>query len=128
MRSHSSRLLVLLPALLALAACAPTGPEDDAQEQEQAIVDAQQAADTAATPAADTAATPPPAPSCDASTVQGLIGKAADEATVEQARTDTGAASARVLKPGYMVTMEFDGTRLNIEVDDANGIVSLRCG
>ena len=51
-----------------------------------------------------------------------------DEATAEQARSDAGAKTVRVLEPGQMVTMEFDGERLNIEVDDKRTITALRCG
>ncbi|WP_024868312.1 I78 family peptidase inhibitor [Pseudoxanthomonas suwonensis] len=121
------RLLPSLALLGLLSACTPeVAQEDDAAEQEQALVAAQQAADSAAEP-------PPPAdtdapPTCDASQVQGLIGQAVDDARAEQARTDAGADKVRILKPGEMVTMEFDGARLNIEVDDAGTITSVRCG
>ena len=36
--------------------------------------------------------------------------------------------TVRVLEPGQMVTMEFDGERLNIEVDATKKIVAVRCG
>jgi len=60
--------------------------------------------------------------------VQGLVGQPADEATVEQAREDAHAERVRVLRPGQAVTLEFDGARLNVEVDESNTIVALRCG
>ncbi|AKC86769.1 I78 family peptidase inhibitor [Pseudoxanthomonas suwonensis] len=128
------RTLRLLPSLVllsALCACsAEVAPgEDDGIEQEQALTDAQQAAESAATPPADGIAdAPPPAPTCDASQVQGLVGQSNDEAKAEQARVDAGASHVRVLEPGQMVTMEFDGERLNIEVDDGGRIIALRCG
>lgn len=34
----------------------------------------------------------------------------------------------RVVKPGMMVTMDYSATRLNVQVDDADRIVALRCG
>ena len=46
----------------------------------------------------------------------------------EQARADAGAKTVRVLEPDQMVTMEFDGERLNIEVDATKKIVAVRCG
>jgi len=125
------RPLLSLALLTALCACsAGSAPEDDnAAEQEQALVAAQQAAESAATPPPNgSAEAPPPAPECDASQVQGLVGQPFDEAKAEQARTDAGASQVRILKPGQMVTMEFDGKRLNIEIDAEGRIIAVRCG
>jgi len=131
MTLRTTRLLLPLALITALAACsADTPPADDGAEQEQALTAAQQAAESAATPPAtgtiDAAASPEP--ECDASQVQGLVGQALEDATAEQARTDANAKSVRVLEPGAMVTMEFDSKRLNIEVDAARKITALRCG
>lgn len=120
----------LLPlALLCLAGCA--GPDNavdgDEAEREQALLDARDAASSAAADGVESVAAPPPA-SCDATPVQGLVGEAAADELVEQARTDAGADSVRVLRPGQAVTLEFNGARLNVEVDEDNRIVSLRCG
>ncbi|HET6396921.1 MAG TPA: I78 family peptidase inhibitor [Pseudoxanthomonas sp.] len=120
-------LRLCLAAMLAsaAAACSVDGAQGtDEAEQEQAEVAARQAADAAAQPAQAA----PPAPSCDASQVQGRIGQAADEAGLEQARQDAGAERLRVLRPGQVVTLEFDGARLNVEVDANDRIVALRCG
>lgn len=65
---------------------------------------------------------------CDAEPVQGLIGQEATEATVTKATADSGSASVRVLKPGDAATMDFRPDRLNVHVDDAGVIESLRCG
>ena len=54
--------------------------------------------------------------------------QAASDELVEQARTDAGADAVRTLRPGQAVTLEFNGARLNVEVDEDNRIVSLRCG
>lgn len=129
MTAPATRLLPL--ALVAvLAACSPGNmPEDDGTEQEQAITAAQQAAESAKVPPPNGAAdAPPPAPTCDATQVQGLVGQPLEDATAEQARTDAGAKTVRVLEPDQMVTMEFDGERLNIEVDATKKIVAVRCG
>lgn len=129
MRARTLQRLPLLVLLSLLGACSAGGPPvSDEDERDEAAVAAQQAAESAAAPADGPAAVPPPAPTCDASQVQGLVGKAADEATVEQARIDAGATRARVLKPGQAVTMEFDGARLNLEVDADDKVVALRCG
>lgn len=131
MRANLTRLPASLVLLSALVACsAANAPEDDGAEQEQAITAAANAAASAAAPpsaegAADAA---PPALSCDASQVQGLVGKKADEAVAEQARSDAGAKRVRLLHSDEMVTMEFDSERLNLEVDAAGSIVAVRCG
>lgn len=65
---------------------------------------------------------------CDADAVQSLVGRNADAATVEQARSGAGADRARVLQPGQMVTMEYQAGRLNIDVDESGAITALRCG
>lgn len=57
-----------------------------------------------------------------------VVGQPATPANVERARTLAGARTARVLKPGQMVTMEFIEGRLNIDVDDKNVITNVRCG
>jgi hypothetical protein len=129
MRAQMIRQLLPLSLLSVLCACSGGTAEDDAAEQESAIVAAQQAAESAATPPPNGAAdAPPPAPTCDASLVQGLVGQANDAAKAEQARVDAGAKSVRILEPNAMVTMEFDGERLNIEVDDQGQIIAVRCG
>ncbi|WP_374012638.1 I78 family peptidase inhibitor [Pseudoxanthomonas koreensis] len=123
------KLFPLLPIALSLlvAACSPaTSPDEDAAEQEQAIAEAQRAAEQAALSPSGVEA--PPAPTCDASQVQGMEGQAFDEGMAEQARSDAGASRVRVLRPGQAVTLEFDGTRLNIEIGDDGRIAALRCG
>ncbi|TBU89760.1 I78 family peptidase inhibitor [Phytopseudomonas dryadis] len=81
--------------------------------------------DTAPTEAA------PPAHSdgtCSADRVQGLLGKVATADTVEQARLQSGARTARVLSPGDMVTLEYDSQRLNIDITEAEIIERIACG
>ncbi len=121
----SRRTLALTAATalaLALAACNGPAPE----EQDQALDQAQQAAAEAAAPAPDAAT--PPAGSCDASQVQGLVGQPYSDAVGEQARQDAGAEKVRTLKPNQPITMEYLGERLNIEVDENNLVSGVRCG
>ena len=49
-------------------------------------------------------------------------------AVVEAARVQSGAMMARILRPGQMITKEFDAQRLNLEVDANGRIVAVRCG
>ena len=82
------------------------------------------------TAAGDDANAPPAgmAQSCNADAARGAVGKAAAPEVVEQARRDAGAAIARVLKPGQVVTMEYRGDRLNVDVDDGDVVTNVRCG
>jgi peptidase inhibitor I78 family protein len=118
-----SRLLLPATALLTLclAACAPT-PD----EQERAVAQSEQRAEAAAQPAPPTP--PAAAAACDDSQAQWAIGKKVAQADVEQARKDSGAESARTLKPGQVVTMEFNANRLNLDLDEAGVVTAIRCG
>lgn len=72
--------------------------------------------------------TPPSQASCNHDAAQSQVGQVASAANVERARQLAGARTARVLKPGQMVTMEFIEGRLNIYVDEQNVITRIRCG
>jgi hypothetical protein len=124
---------LLSPLLLALAACtAPRDPEAVGAPADAA--DATAPAEPApATPAPPAGTTPPPAEppamaTCDADAANAFIGQAASADVVEQARAAAGAAVARTLAPGQVVTMEFRGDRLNLMVDEANVVTGVRCG
>ena len=93
----------LVPALVVLAGCANPGP----------------------------ATGPTGAPlggTCNAQPAQSAIGKSSTAKVVEAARVSAGALMARILRPGQMITKEFDAERLNLEVDAAGRIVAVRCG
>jgi hypothetical protein len=47
---------------------------------------------------------------------------------LDQARRETGAAMARILRPGDIVTMEYKAQRLTLTTDDALVIQRLGCG
>lgn len=121
---RSAPFLALSTALLilALAACSASGSD----EQEQALVQSEQAAEQAAEPMPATAQAD--ASACDASQAQWLAGKAPAAADLQQAQKDAGAQRARTLKPGQMVTMEFDAARLNVELDEKGLVAAVRCG
>jgi len=69
-----------------------------------------------------------PAATCDQDKGSWAVGKAADETLVAKVLGDTGAKRSRILRPGMMVTMEFDGTRVNIRVDNDNLVLAVTCG
>ena len=67
--------------------------------------------------------------SCNADAAKpAAMGQNATAEVVERARMDASAHTARLLKPGQMVTMEYAGGRLNIDVDASNVVINLRCG
>ena len=113
-------------SLLAFALAGCSSPQPD--EQESAEAQAQRDAAAAATPTQDTAPKAPPVGECDASQLQSLVGQPLTDTLATQAQEDAHAAQVRVLKPGEMVTMEFKGDRLNLEVDEKQVISSVRCG
>lgn len=71
---------------------------------------------------------PPRGGNCDAGPAQGLVGQGATARNLETARVRSGAHMARTIRPGQMVTKEFDPERLNVELDAGGRILALRCG
>ncbi len=71
-----------------------------------------------------------PAPSglCNAQPAQSAVGQNSTASVVELARVRSGAQMARVLRPGQIITKEFNAQRLNLEVDANGRIVAVRCG
>lgn len=65
---------------------------------------------------------------CRAEGARMVVGKSASAQVVEQARVAAGARMARVLHPGQVITKEFDGERLNLEVDAKGVVLAVRCG
>ncbi|HYE41037.1 MAG TPA: I78 family peptidase inhibitor [Ramlibacter sp.] len=83
---------------------------------------------TAPPPSGGPAPAPPTVVACEAGPAQSVVGQVATASVVEDARQRAGARSARVLRPGQVVTMEFDATRLNLDVDAQGRVVRVRCG
>ena len=76
-------------------------------------------------------ATQPPvagAGHCRAEPAQILLGHAATQELAAQAMKLGGARTVRWIRPGMAVTMDYREDRLNIEMNDAEAVVSIRCG
>ena len=71
---------------------------------------------------------PPPSGMCNAQPAQGAVGQDSTPTVVESARTRSGAQMARILRPGQMITKEFNAQRLNLEVDASGRVVAVTCG
>ncbi|HEY1029248.1 MAG TPA: I78 family peptidase inhibitor [Pseudomonas sp.] len=69
-----------------------------------------------------------PGQGCTSSAVEYLQGKVATPELLEQARQESGASTARVLTPSSVVTLEYNGQRLNLNVDDQRVITRVSCG
>ncbi|MCY1516074.1 Peptidase inhibitor I78 family protein [compost metagenome] len=65
---------------------------------------------------------------CDAAALQSQIGQKATATVMEDLRTRSGSTTARMLRPGQLVTMEYNATRLNLIVDDKDVMTAIRCG
>lgn len=85
---------------------------------------------TAPMPRAGMPAEPPPREggTCNAESARYAIGKAASEDVVDKARVDSGSSLVRVIAPGMAVTMDFRADRLNLDVNNRNAIIAVRCG
>ncbi len=71
---------------------------------------------------------PYPVARCNSAAATWAIGERASPRVIERATYESGARSARVIAPGQMVTMEFNGDRLSIYTDGVGRIRDVRCG
>lgn len=69
-----------------------------------------------------------PSLGCTSSAVEYLKGKQATPELLEKARQEAGATTARVLTPSSVVTLEYNGQRLNLNVDEQRVITRVSCG
>jgi hypothetical protein len=147
-----NRTIPLMLAVLLLTGCARRDSNEDAASTETTApapdtgaVPAEPAPDPAApaepgttpvapgqdsTPPDSTAAQTEPGavPACDAEAVQRFVGEAYTPELGEQARVAAGAAVARALRPGEVVTMEYRADRLSLTLDESGRIVRAACG
>ncbi len=65
---------------------------------------------------------------CNAQPAQFAVGQSSTATVMESARVRSGAQMARILRPGQMITKEFNAQRLNLEVDGTGRIIAVRCG
>jgi Peptidase inhibitor I78 family len=70
----------------------------------------------------------PPTASCDATKAQFAIGQAASSDLLERARRAAGAGSARFLRPNQPITMEYLGSRLNLNLNERDVVNGASCG
>ena len=78
---------------------------------------------------APTTPTPPVATdSCDAAKAAFAVGQPASDDLLERARAEAGARVARLLRPNQVITLEYSGWRLNLNLDVKDVVRSGTCG
>lgn len=65
---------------------------------------------------------------CNADPAQALAGQTYSNSIERQARTLSGARTVRALRPGQVITMEYDPERINLRLDERDIITSVGCG
>ncbi|MFY3135509.1 I78 family peptidase inhibitor [Achromobacter xylosoxidans] len=122
----------LIPVLLVatLSACANTGAPRSSSSASSSSSSSPAASDSASGSSYGSSSAPSGSArkTCDASALQSQIGQKATQSVLEDLRTRSGAATARILRPGQLVTMEYNDTRLNLIVDDKDVMTAIRCG
>ena len=81
---------------------------------------------------------PPPTPipqapvitpgQCNEAAARFALGRVADAKLAEEARVRAGAQRVRMVRPGQMVTMEYDAGRLTLDIAAAGRVSGARCG
>jgi hypothetical protein len=65
---------------------------------------------------------------CNADPVQNMIGQSYSDSVGVSLQQRSGSQALRLLKPGEVMTMEYNPTRINVILDDHGAIEALRCG
>lgn len=65
---------------------------------------------------------------CNAEPAQKLVGKQASDGLLDEARRLSGAETARYLRPGQIVTMEYNSERVNLRLDAQDKVEAVTCG
>ena len=121
-------IIVSLATAVALAACteqaSPSAPADDAAPTPTPAPAPAPAEPRPAPPTPGDPATPAPADECGAAELKGWIGRERSSLPPEPA-----GAVWRIYETGQPVTMDYNASRLNIEIDPASQkVVRLTCG
>lgn len=69
-----------------------------------------------------------PSDMCTTAATQAFVGRAWTDGVAAELRAKTGTTTARTVRPGQMVTMEYDARRVTITLDADDRIVRVACG
>lgn len=79
-----------------------------------------------------TAAAPAPVAAtdgrCDSDLAKFAVGQTASSSLLQQAQQRSGAQTARILRPGDIMTLEYRSERLNLNVDAQGVVARVNCG
>ena len=120
----------LIPVLLAatLSACANTGaPRSSSPSSDTSSSAPAASSGTSSGSSYSPMASGPSGKTCDASALQSEIGKSHPRRAGRPALAQRS-QTARMLRPGQLVTMEYNDTRLNLIVDGKDVMTAIRCG
>lgn len=65
---------------------------------------------------------------CNTSAVEKLVGEQANPELLDRARRESGATVARIIRPGDVVTLEYNAHRLTLTTDEALIVQQVGCG
>lgn len=85
-------------------------------------------APSSSAPASASGSMLPGGKSCDAQPAQNLVGQAFSDSAGADVRDRSGSDVVRVLKPGQVMTLEYNPARVNIIIDGQGKISAIRCG
>ncbi|MGQ0558224.1 MAG: I78 family peptidase inhibitor [Sphingosinicella sp.] len=71
---------------------------------------------------------PNPAGRCSTNRLSGLVGRPATRELGEEVLRGSGAARLRWIRPGDIVTMDYNPHRLNVHLDDSHRVERFACG
>lgn len=66
--------------------------------------------------------------SCDSDTVQNLVGQQYSSSRDSSLRSSANVSQLRILRPGEVMTLEYNPNRLNVILENNDVISALRCG
>lgn len=118
------RKLFCVAMLGMLTACASTGTRSSTGDSPSASA----AAGPGTGGGASSVASSGQGGTCNDDPVQSLVGSKFTQSLAEQARARSGSALVRVVKPGQVMTMEYNPARLNLIVDEHGTLASVHCG
>lgn len=115
------RTLIPLFLVAGLTACASSGPSTASSDRSTSGAGG-------SVSSAGTAMSGANAGDCDSQAVQHLVGKPYRESLDGELKSGAGATQLRVLKPGQVMTLEYNPARLNVIIESDGSISALRCG
>lgn len=65
---------------------------------------------------------------CDTSVAEKFVGEQASPELLDRARRESGATVARLIRPGDIVTLEYNAHRLTLTTDEALTVQRVSCG